>query len=129
MKQNGGVDDKMKKTFCGLTAGLILAGCERQDMNIYKSNQIDALNVRQSDNGVEIAVRPMLETAYYLAGAVVTRNGETARLRLVRCGLKKDCAVDAPAVPVAGDATMQKIMIAGASMVEIAFADGEIRGY
>jgi hypothetical protein len=76
---------------------LVAAGsCQGDEgMKVYKSEQMNEIEVAQvSDAGVLLRLDPMLESAYYLAGAVVTDTAEAVELSLIRCRIGETCPVD-----------------------------------
>lgn len=63
-------------------------------MNSYSSDQIRIFDLLEAtDQTLTFEVRPMLETAWYFAGASVTDQGDTIVLNPVRCKVGKTCDV------------------------------------
>lgn len=98
----------------------------------YSSDQVDMIEARRSDDGatVDIQVLPMLETAFFLAGASLSEVDGRRKLMLVRCGLGTDCAVDVVAEITPGTADPYRMVLDGAETpVDVVYADKEVEIY
>lgn len=119
----------MRYMFQTIVAVSLLAGgsCVGENaLNSYSSNEIRQLELADSTpETLSIAVRPMLETAFFLAGANVEEVDGQIVLTLVRCKLNNTCDVSAAAEFEPGTNKPHTIRIANPGKpVSVQFDDG-----
>lgn len=102
-----------------------VAACKEQsEMDTYSKDQITEISAAAVADGVEVSVRPILETMHYLAGAMLAERDGQRVLTLVRCGLKGKCPADLPAELLEGG--VFRITLDGAdSPVAVTYEGGE----
>jgi hypothetical protein len=94
---------------------------------LYAEDQIEFVtaSVPEGSSGVTVEVKPMMETAFFLAGAKLEETGGRIRLQLVRCNLGRECKVDVPGVYNPGTPDPVKLVLESADKpVDIVFGDG-----
>ncbi|MFY0648656.1 hypothetical protein [Sulfitobacter geojensis] len=79
-------------------------------MNTYTSENVDSFELAEANDGkLVFSVMPLMETAYYLAGAKLSQTDDAVEVRLVRCGLNETCEVDVLATVAQGSNEPYKI--------------------
>lgn len=117
----------MRGTFIFALVLSLLAGvaaCKDTDeMDIYKQDQITDISAQAEGGAVIITVRPLMETAHYLAGAMLEAGDAGRVVRLVRCRLKGACPTDVPAEAQQGMISTITVPDDGAPL-SVAYDDG-----
>lgn len=97
------------------------------DMKQYKKADVDIISVQQLPSGqTEILYQPILDSLYYSPGATVREDAGRQKVSFVRCGIKKDCAVDV----IAQESERGQVKIVLPSPpenIDLVFSDGEVR--
>ncbi|MBM7068441.1 hypothetical protein [Actibacterium sp. 188UL27-1] len=95
-------------------------------MDIYQKDQLDLVEATMADDGViRISVMPLMESAHYLAGAMLDSDDGRQRVQLVRCGVSEECAVDVKAEVTQGTPDPYTLTLPDASQpVDLVYADG-----
>ena len=95
-------------------------------MDIYSQDQIISASVAEvTSDGVTLAVQPMSETAYFLAGANLKDDGARRAIELVRCRVGKTCAVEFQAVLTPGAPGPASIAVRGSDTpIDLIYKDG-----
>lgn len=72
------------------------SGCQgKTNMSQYTKDKIRSAEARAGEDGkVILEVRPMLESAFFLSGAVLEDDKDRIAVSLVRCRISKECKVD-----------------------------------
>lgn len=71
-------------------------------MTSYTPDTIRSIEASAESGALVISVKPMLESAFYLAGANVSEANGRIELRLVRCRISSNCPVDTKAETTPG---------------------------
>jgi hypothetical protein len=64
----------------------------------YTQDQLQNKKIESIDGGYRVTFTPMLETLYYSPGIDIVAEGNTHRIKVVRCKIKQTCEVDYKAV-------------------------------
>lgn len=84
--------EPMKRIALILVCLLTITQCKEASMQTYTAEQITAIDVTSVDaSSVEITYAPILETAYYSPGAVVSESDDGLLIAFVRCPIKGEC--------------------------------------
>ena len=117
----------LKFSRLGALMMMLAAGACQGDegMSVYKSDQVNLIEVARIEaGGVLLHIDPMLESAWYLAGADLTETETAVELSLIRCRIGQSCKVDLAATTHPGTADPYELTVPQtAKPIVVTYAD------